>query len=104
MKSTASRLRLALVTAVIGATAVLAVPALAAVQIGGTVLAGGGPVANAMVTLWAASAAEPRQLGSARTGADGGFALAWLCRTGPKPLFGAAALSACRRTYLPALP
>src|SRR5271166_5784851 len=50
-------------------------PAAAAVRIEGRVDAGGGPVANSTVTLWAASADEPRQLGQTKTGADGRFDL-----------------------------
>ena len=47
----------------------------AAVSVKGKVLAGGAPIANATVTLWAASAAAPAQLGQARSGADGSFAV-----------------------------
>src|SRR5271157_1344346 len=47
----------------------------AAVRIDGQVQAGGGPVANSTVTLWAASAGEPRQLAQAKTAEDGSFAL-----------------------------
>ena len=48
-------------------------PAMAAVQIEAQVQAGGGPVAKSTVTLWAASAAAPRQLAQAQTGIDGRF-------------------------------
>jgi hypothetical protein len=41
----------------------------------GRVLGGGEPIANSTVTLWAASAGAPAQLGQARTGADGTFTL-----------------------------
>jgi hypothetical protein len=41
----------------------------------GKVLGGGQPIANSTVTLWAASADAPQQLGQARTGADGSFTL-----------------------------
>src|SRR5262245_7712583 len=47
----------------------------AAVSIDGRVQAGGGAVAGSTVTLWAASAGEPRQLAQARTGVDGWFSL-----------------------------
>ncbi|MGH6836862.1 MAG: hypothetical protein ACREC9_15295 [Methylocella sp.] len=47
----------------------------AAVSIDGQVQAGGGPVAGWTVTLWAASAGEPRQLARAKTGANGRFSL-----------------------------
>jgi streptogramin lyase len=50
-------------------------PAAAAVRIEGQVQAGGGALANSTVTLWAASAGEPRQLAQARTNADGRFEL-----------------------------
>jgi hypothetical protein len=45
------------------------------VRVEGQVRAGGGPLANSTVTLWAASAGEPRQLGQARTNNDGRFEL-----------------------------
>src|SRR5262245_31256913 len=45
------------------------------VWIEGQVQAGGGPLANSTVTLWAASAGEPRQIAQARTNNDGRFAL-----------------------------
>src|SRR5262249_39271158 len=45
------------------------------VRIEGQVQAGGGPLANSTVTLWAASAGEPRQLAQARTNNDGRFEL-----------------------------
>ncbi len=47
--------------------------AAAAVRIEGRVDAGGGPLAKSIVTLWAASAGEPKQLAQTRTGADGRF-------------------------------
>src|SRR5262249_42858614 len=59
---------LALVTAVCCTTA-------AAANIAGQVLGGGAPIANSTVTLFAASAANPRQVGQARTGADGRFSI-----------------------------
>src|SRR5262249_40037057 len=43
-----------------------AMSALAAVNLNGQVLSGGGPVANSTVTLWAATAGAPAQLGQAR--------------------------------------
>src|SRR5262249_9305655 len=45
------------------------------VPVEGQVQAGGGPLASSTVTLWAASAAEPRQLAQARTNNDGRFEL-----------------------------
>src|SRR5271165_1819387 len=47
----------------------------AAVRIEGQVQAGGGPVANSTVTLWAGSAGDPRQLAQAKTSDDGSFSL-----------------------------
>jgi hypothetical protein len=51
-------------------------PAEAAINLDGQVKAGGGPIAQSTVTLWAASANAPVQLGQATTGADGRFAIA----------------------------
>src|SRR6266702_7460807 len=48
-------------------------PASAAVRIEGQVQAGGGPLASSTVTLWAASAGEPKQLAQAKSGSDGRF-------------------------------
>jgi hypothetical protein len=48
-------------------------PTAAAVRIEGLVQGGGGPLANSTVTLWAASAGQPRQLAQARTNSDGRF-------------------------------
>src|SRR5215468_8411325 len=53
-----------------------ATSAMAAVNLNGQVLSGGGPVANATVTLWAATSGAPAQLSQARTGADGRFTIA----------------------------
>ncbi len=50
-------------------------PAEAALRLEGQVQAGGGPVANSTVTLWAASEGEPKQLAQGKTGDDGSFAL-----------------------------
>src|SRR5271154_5556936 len=49
--------------------------AAAAVSIEGQVQAGGGALTNSTVTLWAASAGEPRQLAQTQTASDGGFSL-----------------------------
>jgi hypothetical protein len=43
--------------------------------INGTVLGGGSPIANSTVTLWAATAGAPVQLGQTKSGADGHFSL-----------------------------
>jgi hypothetical protein len=48
-------------------------PATAAIRIEGHVQAGGGPVAQSAVTLWAGSANAPVRLGQATTGTDGRF-------------------------------
>jgi hypothetical protein len=47
----------------------------AAGTLNGKVLGGGQPISNSTVTLWAASAGAPAELGQARTGADGSFTL-----------------------------
>src|SRR5262245_48648877 len=59
---------LALVSAVFCTTA-------AAANIAGQVLGSGAPITNSTVTLWAASAGAPLQLGQAQTDADGRFAM-----------------------------
>jgi len=63
------------VLAVVICYVLAAVSAAAAVSLTGQVLGAGAPIANATVTLWAASAGAPKQLGQGRTGADGRFAL-----------------------------
>jgi hypothetical protein len=50
-------------------------PTAAAVRIEGQVQAGGSPLANSTVTLWAASAGEPRQLAQTRADSEGRFHL-----------------------------
>jgi hypothetical protein len=47
----------------------------AEVRIAGQVQIGGGPLASSTVTLWAASAGEPKQLVQAKSGGDGRFEL-----------------------------
>ena len=47
----------------------------AAANINGQVLGAGAPIAGSMVTLFAASAGAPKQLGHVRTGTDGRFVL-----------------------------
>jgi hypothetical protein len=64
---------IALVFTVMGA--VSAAPAIAAGSINGRVLSAGVPIANATITMWAASAGAPRQLAEAESGADGRFTL-----------------------------
>jgi hypothetical protein len=50
-------------------------PVAAAVRVEGQVQAGGAAIANSTVTLWAASAGEPKQLAQTQTGSDGRFQL-----------------------------
>jgi hypothetical protein len=50
-------------------------PVTAAVRIEGKVQAGGSPVESSTVTLWAASAGEPKQLAQTKTGNEGRFEL-----------------------------
>ncbi len=47
----------------------------AAVRVEGQAQAGGGPLANSTVTLWAAGSADPKQLAQVKTGTDGSFQL-----------------------------
>src|SRR5258706_10635716 len=54
---------------------VLAGPASAADSLRGQVLGAGAPIAKSTVTLWVASAEEPKQLAHAQTNADGRFEL-----------------------------
>ena len=49
--------------------------AAAAVRIEGQVQAGGAPLANSTVTLWAANSGDPKQLAQTQTGSDGRFEL-----------------------------
>jgi hypothetical protein len=51
----------------------LAVAQQAPASLSGQVLGAGEPIANSTVTLWAASAGEPKQLAQGRTGNDGQF-------------------------------
>src|SRR6516162_1291709 len=60
---------------IIGALGFATAPAEAAVNIEGWVQTGGAPVAQSTVTLWAASANAPTQLGQAETGIDSHFAI-----------------------------
>lgn len=52
-----------------------AMPTLSAPILDGQVLGGGAPIANSTVTLWAAGDRAPKQLGQARSGADGRFTI-----------------------------
>ena len=51
------------------------VSAAAAVSIQGQAQSGGSALANSTVTLWAASAGEPKQLAQTQTGSDGRYVL-----------------------------
>ena len=53
----------------------LAGSAFSADSLKGQVFGGGAPIANSIVTLWVASAGEPKELAQARTGADGRFTM-----------------------------
>jgi len=59
-----------------GVLSLESIPSPAAIRIEGQVQAGGGGIANSTVTLWGASASEPRQLAQTRTNGDGRFELA----------------------------
>src|SRR5215813_4621531 len=69
------RAQMATMLLAVGVLGYACVPASAAVRIEGQVQAGGGAVANSTVTLWAASAGEPRQLAQTTTNSDGRFEL-----------------------------
>jgi hypothetical protein len=67
--------RVALAAGLLGMFGLAIVPAEAAVHIEGQVEAGGGPVANSTVTLWAGSPGDPGQLAQTKTAGDGSFSL-----------------------------
>src|SRR5262245_4184443 len=69
------RAQMATMLLAVGVLGCACVAATAAVRIEGQVQAGGGPLANSTVTLWGASAGEPRQLAQTRTSSDGRFQL-----------------------------
>src|SRR5262245_19712543 len=75
MRAVVSRIRVFILVAVLVAATVLGARSARAQQIDGVVQGGGGPIATATVTLWAAGQGTPRQLGETRTRDDGGFAL-----------------------------
>src|SRR5262249_10996753 len=74
---------LALVSAVLCSTA-------DAATIAGQVLGGGAPIVNSMVTLFAASAGNPQQLGQAPTAPNGPFSISAPSVPGGSPLYLAA--------------
>src|SRR5262245_49886049 len=80
MKWTVSRIASGEAKAMVAAVILAVVSAVgcttaAAANVGGQVLGGGAPIANSTVTLFAANTGNPRQLGQARTGADGRFSI-----------------------------
>jgi hypothetical protein len=60
---------------IVGLLSFVFAPAAVAVGIEGQVEAGGGPLASSTVTLWAASAGEPKQLAQTKSSSDGRFKL-----------------------------
>jgi len=65
-----------LIAATIAASSLLTVAPAFAANLDGAVLGAGKPVAKSTVTLWAASAAAPKQLAQTQTDADGRFTVA----------------------------
>jgi hypothetical protein len=92
-----SRSRLFLFAAL---AAISASAASAAVRIDGQVQAGGATVANSTVTLWEASAGEPRRLAQARTDGGGRFEIGD-SRSKRKLLFGRQGRSSGGQSDLP---
>jgi hypothetical protein len=75
MRVVVSRIRVFILVAVLAVATVLGARSARAQHIDGVVQGGGGPIATATVTLWAAGQGAPRQLGETSTRDDGGFAL-----------------------------
>src|SRR5262247_4656954 len=75
MRAVVSRIRVFILVAVLVAATVLGTRSARVQQIDGVVQGGGGPIAIATVTLWAAGQGTPRKLGETSTRDDGGFAL-----------------------------
>src|SRR5215475_2818690 len=75
MRAVVSRIRAFILVAVLAAATVLGAGSARAQPIDGVVQGGGGPIATATVTLWAAGQGAPRKLGETSTRDDGGFAL-----------------------------
>jgi sugar lactone lactonase YvrE len=69
-------IRAFILVAVLAAATVFGASSARAQPIDGVVQGGGGPIANATVTLWAAGQGAPRKLAETSTRDDGGFALA----------------------------
>jgi hypothetical protein len=100
--------------AAVAVLACISGPAKAAVHLDGQVQAGGGPVAQSTVTLWAASANAPTRLGQANTGDDGHFVISvdqpvgqdtslYVVATGGRPVVGKAASSNAAITMMTVL-
>src|SRR5215475_3981481 len=75
MRVVVSRIQAFILVAVLAAATVFGASSARAQQIDGVVQGGGGPIATATVTLWAAGQGAPRKLGETRTRDDGGFEL-----------------------------
>jgi 5-hydroxyisourate hydrolase-like protein (transthyretin family) len=73
MKMTRTSWLAALLAALTTATMQASAQQRAALHIEGQVQAGGGPLANSTVTLWAGSANDPKQLAQTTTASDGRF-------------------------------
>src|SRR5262249_43539607 len=75
MRAVVSRIWAFILVAVVAAATVLGARSARAQPIDGVVQGGGGPIATATVTLWAAGQGAPRKLGETSTRDDGGFEL-----------------------------
>ena len=69
------KVRIAVMLLMVGLLGLVCGAAAAAVRIEGQVQVGGGPLASSTVTLWAASAGDPKQLAQTKTGSDGDFVI-----------------------------
>ena len=69
------KVRIAVMLLMVGLLGLVCGPTAAAVQIEGQVQVGGGPLASSTVTLWAASAGDPKQLAQTQTGSNGDFVI-----------------------------
>jgi hypothetical protein len=69
------KVRIAVMLLMVGLLGLVCGPTAAAVQIEGQVQVGGGPLASSTVTLWAASASDPKQLAQTQTGSNGDFVI-----------------------------
>ncbi len=69
------KVRITVMLLMVGLLGLVCGPTAAAVRIEGQVQVGGGPLASSTVTLWAASAGDPKQLAQTQTGSDGDFVI-----------------------------